>query len=346
MQPTLGVLLYAEQSVSELISLAQECEALGYSYLWYTDIRFARECYVGLASIAAATRHIRLGPGVTDPYSRHPAITASTIATLDEVSGGRAILGLGAGGAGFAQLGLSTTLPIAAMRETVEAVRGLLSGEEVTVSGKVISLNAGKLSFKPLRPDIPIYFATHGPQMTRLAGQVADGILIANTLLPEAFAFYLDKVDEGLAKSGRTSAAFDVGMRVEACISDDDEAALEVMRRRVASRILSQYPHWDYLEKLGVVLPEPFIALGGRTDREAVESAANLLPLAVVESMVLAGNPKRVAEQLARALGPRVTQVTLRAHAAPGESVASVVRAFATEVVPAAMELRAATKVP
>ena len=76
-----------------------------------------RECYVGLAALAARTDQIRLGPGVTDPYSRHPAVTAATIATLDELSGRRALLGLGVGGTGFRELGLSTPLPVAALRE-------------------------------------------------------------------------------------------------------------------------------------------------------------------------------------------------------------------------------------
>jgi 5,10-methylenetetrahydromethanopterin reductase len=337
----LGVLLFSDFEVSGLVSLAQECEELGFNFLWYTDVRFARECYIGLASVAAATQRIRIGPGVTDPYSRHPAITASAIATLDEVSGGRAVLGLGVGGAGFRQLGLETPLPIAAMRETVEVVRRLLLDEEVTVQGKVITLSGGQLSFKPPRDGVPVYFATHGPQMTRLAGEIADGVLIANTLRQDAFAFYLERIDEGLAKGGRSAANFDIGLRVEACICDDDEAAMGVMRRRVASRILSQHPHWEYLETLGFDLPPEFIELGGRSDKEAVERAGAMLPIEVVESMVLAGNPERVAKQLAEALGPRITQLTLRPHAAPGQKLATVVKAFAEQVVPRALELRA-----
>ncbi|MBS34813.1 MAG: hypothetical protein CMO26_02685 [Thiotrichales bacterium] len=88
------------------IAVAKACiaalaEQLAYQKIWYTDIRFSRDCYLGLSVIAGATKQILLGPGVTDPYTKHPAMTAATLATLDELSDGRAILGLGAGDTGF-----------------------------------------------------------------------------------------------------------------------------------------------------------------------------------------------------------------------------------------------------
>ncbi|WP_342643841.1 LLM class flavin-dependent oxidoreductase [Rhodoligotrophos ferricapiens] len=341
MKPTLGVLLFSEGPISELVDIAREAETLGYEYLWYTDVRFARECYVGLTAVALNTKSLKIGTGVTDPYSRHPAITAAAMATLDEVSNGRAVLGLGTGGAGFKELGLERVLPIAAMRETVTMIHALQRGEKVTSQGKVVSIDGGRFNFKPVRDHIPVYFATHGPQMTRLAGEIADGVLIANTLNPKAFDFYVGKLNEGLAKAQRSPDSLDIGLRVEACIDDDDEKALEVMRRRVASRLISQYPHWDYLDELGITLPEAFVELAKMEGGHDVSRAASLMPLEVVESMVLAGNPKRVSEQLAKALHPSVTQVTLRPHAVPGGKQASVVRAFAEQVFPEALRRRA-----
>jgi 5,10-methylenetetrahydromethanopterin reductase len=336
----LGVLLFADYSVAELVELAQLSEELGYGSFWYTDVRFARECYVALAVAAERTKAIRIGPGVTDPYSRHPALTACAIATIDEISGGRAQLGLGTGGAGFRELGIEQKLPVAAMRETVETIRGLLKGEQVNAEGKVISINNGKLAFKPSRPEIPIYFATHGAQITRLAGRIADGVLIANTLNPKAFEFYVRQLDEGIAKEGRSPSALDIGLRVEACVSDDDNAAFEVMRRRVASRVMSQYPHWDYLTELGIELPQAFVELASQKKPELSAQAAPLMPREVVESMVLAGNPESCARQLASALHDRISSVTVRPHAVKGQGVAEVLRAFSQKVVPRALELK------
>lgn len=335
-----GLLLFSDYTIDELAELAIVAENCGYRDFWYTDVRFARDCYLGLAAAAAHTRRIRLGTGVTDPYSRHPALTASAIATLDEMSSGRAVLGLGTGGTGFRELGIAQPLPVAALRETVSLVRGLLAGDTVSQQGKVISLGGAKLAFSPLRRNIPVYFATHGSQVTRLAAQVADGVLIANTLVPAAFEHYVMQLHQGFAKGGRDPAAFDVGLRVEACIADDDAAAFAVMRRRVVTRVLSQYPRWDYLHELRIDLPEDFTALAAERPAGYVERALPLIPDAVVESMVLAGNPDRVSRQLARALHPRITSVTLRPHPLRGAAVAPVVRAFAEQVLPQALRLR------
>ena len=333
--PVLSVLLNAEYSTSRLVELGRVSEEVGYRCLWYTDLRFAHDCFVGLAAIAARTSTIRLGPGVVDPYSRHPSAIASGIATLDEMTGGRAVLGLGVGGQGLKQLGIEHKLPVAAMREAVEMIRRLLDGGEYSAQGKVISLGTSKLSVRPVQKRLPIYFATHGAQVTKLAGQVADGVLIANTLNPTAFDFYVNQLEEGMAKANRPPGAVDVGLRVEACIADDDEAAFAVMRRRVASRVLAQYPHWDYLEAIGLRLPETFVEIARRPDGARADAeAAPLMPREVVESMVLAGTAARCAEQLARGLDPRVTHLTIRPHAVPGQDVAEVIRAFARDVVP------------
>ena len=180
--PRLGVLLNAEYSAAELIRLGVLAEELGYRSFMYVDVRFHRECYIGLASVAMHTKRILLATGVTDPYSRHPAITAASVATLDELSDGRAVLGLGLGGAGFKELGIHKTLPVAALRESIGAIRRLWRGEEVTLDGKVISLSKGRLQFTPVRDRIPIVIATQGEQISRLSGELADGVLIANTV--------------------------------------------------------------------------------------------------------------------------------------------------------------------
>jgi 5,10-methylenetetrahydromethanopterin reductase len=198
----------------------------------------------------------------------------------------------------------------------------------------------GQLTFAPPRADVPIYFATHGAQVTRLAAQVADGVLIANTLAPPAFAHYLDRLDEGFVRAGRDPSGFDIGLRVEACIADDDDAAFGVMRRRAAARLLGQYPHWEHLTELGITLPPTFAELAQSRPSNAADLAAPLLPREAMETMVLAGDAESVARQLARALHPRITQLTVRPHAIKGQSVATVIRSFAEQVVPRALQLR------
>ena len=338
----IGLLLFSDYTTAELVDHAVLAERLGYRDFWYTDVRFARDCYLGLAACAFHTSRIRLGTGVTDPYARHPALTAAAIATLDEMSDGRAVLGLGAGGTGMKELAIERKLPVAALRETIEMVRGLVKGERLTTEGKVVSIAGGKLTFAPRRSEIPVFIATHGAQVSRLAGQLADGVLIANTLVPSAFDFYVGQLDQGLAKAGRAADTLDIGLRVEACIADDDAAAFAVMRKRVATRVLSQYPHWEYLAELGLTMPEAFTALAIERPADMAERAAALFPEEAVPAMVLGGNADRVAEQLARALHPRITSVTLRPHALRGQVVGDVIRAFAEDVLPRAMAMRMA----
>ncbi len=327
-----GVLLNAEYPPDELIRLGRLAEELGYSHVWYTDVRLFRECYIGLAALAAHTTRIALGPGVTDPYSRHPAVTAATMATLNELCGGRAVLGLGVGGTSFKELGITVSKPLAALREAVDVIRRLWRGEEVTVQGEVVSLTAGRLQFTPIRDRMPIYFATHGAQVTRLAGEVADGVLVANTMAPAAMDFYVAQAREGAAKAERGAGAVDVSLRPELCIADDEEAAFAVIRRRVAQRLLWTYPHWEYLERLAVVPPPEIeaIAKGSRS----VDEAMPHVPRSALEGMGVAGNTERVAEQVARAVRPGVTSITIRAYELPGQSIAPVLRAFMTEVMP------------
>lgn len=332
MTPSLAVLLNAEYSTSELVELGRLAESLGYESLWYTDVRFLRECYLGLAAVAAQTQRIKLGPGVTDPYSRHPAITAATIATFDEMSGGRALIGLGVGGSSMAELGIQQPLPVAALRESVDVIRRLLRGETVNHEGKVITIKGGKLNFTPPREHVPIYFATHGAMVTRLAGEVADGVLLANILVPSALESYLKQLRQGMERGGRPDGAVHLCLRFEACISEDHEAAMAVMRRRMTGRLLAQYPHWEYLEMLGVTLPEAFVECA--VNKVPTVEAMSALPDEVLERTVLAGSPERVARQVAPMIRPEVGQLVIRPHSLPGQGVGPVLRAFAEEVMP------------
>jgi 5,10-methylenetetrahydromethanopterin reductase len=333
----LGVLLNAEYAAGDLIRLGELAEHLGFAHFFYVDVRFHRECYIGLASVAMRTRRLLLGTGVTDPYSRHPAITAASIATLDELSAGRAILGLGLGGAGFRELGIQKTLPVAALRESIGMMRRLWRGERVTLDGKVVSVSNGWLEFAPARSEIPIYIATQGEQISRLAGELADGVLIANTTTEQGLEFYLRRIAEGAAKTERTLRNIDINLRWEICISPDEAAAVLVMRRRLAQRLINGYPNWGFLKQLGVNVTPEFEALAARRDSTLLDQAVEALPMEVVDANMLAGNAERVASRIAPLLRPEVTGVTIRPHACPATGIEEVMRSFVEDVMPLVM---------
>ncbi len=343
MSLSLGVLLADDYTSAELMELGMLAEELGYDGFWYVDVRFSRECYVGLASIATRTSRIKLGTGVTDPYSRHPAITAASIATLDELSGGRAVLGMGLGGTGFKELGFEKTLPIAALRESIGVIRRLWRGERVSLQGKVTRIEGGRLTFTPPRSDIPVYIATQGEQISRLAGEIADGVLVANTATPQALEFYIGQIMSGAAKAERPPGSVDINLRWEVSISANEKEAERVMRRRLAQRMINSYPNWGFLKTLGVEAPAEFAAIAAKKDPALLDAAIEALPMAVVDASMLSGSPERVASLIAGLLRPEVTGVTIRPHPCPGTSVADMLRSFAKEVMPMVERQRCAS---
>jgi 5,10-methylenetetrahydromethanopterin reductase len=344
--PRLGLLLNAEYPAADLVRLGELAEELGYANFFYVDVRFLRECYIGLASVAARTRRMMLGTGVTDPYSRHPAITAASMATLDELSAGRAMLGLGLGGAGFRELGINKAFPVTALRESIGVIRRLWRGEEVTFEGKTVTIASGKLQFTPMREAIPIYIATQGEQISRLAGELADGVLIANTATEAGIDFYLRRVAEGAAKAGRTLRDIDINLRWEICISPDETAATRAMRRRLAQRLINGYPNWGFLKQLGVSVTPEFEALAAQRNPALLDAATEALPMDVVNANMLAGNAERVASLIAPLLRPEVSGVTIRPHACPGTGVEEVMRSFVEDVMPLVAKRRMAGSAP
>lgn len=167
-----------ECAIGEIVALAVEAERLGFDRCWvYDEGLITRDVYVTMAAVAAATERIDIGPGITNPYTRHPAATASAIASLDEMSGGRAFLGIGAGGSlTLDPIGLERTRPLAAVREVIEIARKLFSGDQVDHEGPTASLRSASMGYG--RPDIEIWLAGRGPKMLALGGAVADGVML------------------------------------------------------------------------------------------------------------------------------------------------------------------------
>ena len=168
-----------EGPVGQVVDAAVAAEELGCSRVWIPDEGLAaRECWVTLGAVAAATASVELGTGITNAYTRHPGMTAAAVATLDEASGGRAALGIGAGGAlTLTPLAIERRTPIAAMRELVTTSRALWSGQVVDHVGVAGGFRAARLGYG--RPDIPIWLAGRGPRVMRLAGELADGFIMS-----------------------------------------------------------------------------------------------------------------------------------------------------------------------
>ncbi len=174
----LGVSLMAHGPTADLVEDARRAEAAGCRRCWVYDEGLAtRDAWVTMTAVALATSRIRIGPGITNPYTRHPGTTAAALASLDEVSGGRAFLGLGAGGGiTLGPMGVDRVRPLEAVEQAVVAVRGLLDGGPVELASSTFSLSSARMGFG--RPGTEVFLAGRGPRMTDLGARVADGFVL------------------------------------------------------------------------------------------------------------------------------------------------------------------------
>jgi len=188
--------------------------------------------YALLALAAKRTNNIMIGTGVTNPLTRHPVITASAIATIDEISSGRALLGLGAGGtATMVALGVDVKRPVGKLKVVVPIIRQLLSGESVTISGGSFPMQDVRLGISQGRR-IPIYIAGRGPRILEAGGLLADGVIAgAGLFTPKAMEYARNNIMRGARESGRDLKEIDIVAWAYTSVSDVREKAVEPVAR-------------------------------------------------------------------------------------------------------------------
>jgi 5,10-methylenetetrahydromethanopterin reductase len=334
---TTGLLLLPSHPAGRLAEMAQLAERTGYDYLWLADERFFREVYASLTLCALRTERIKLGPCVTDPYSRHAALTAMAIATLDEISGQRAVLGLGAGVSGFRELGIARAKSGVALREAVEVIRRLLAGETVTYQGAVVRVDGAHLDFTPVRAEVPVYIASQRAVGCRSAGRVADGAIMQGCVAEPLLAFFKDTVAAGAREAGRDPAAIDLVARINVCIADDRQAARNLMKPTIVRSLSAQRPDFFTFTTAGLTIP-PALAthLEGLTyayDPRPYQAAAADVPDAFVDAVTLAGPPEEVAAGVIRLARHGVSQLLVYPVSPDGRIEVAIER-FQGEVMP------------
>jgi 5,10-methylenetetrahydromethanopterin reductase len=335
---SLQLLLLGDSPVAQLVERARLAEANGYDAVWVADERFYREVYSCLGQLAAHTTTVLLGPCVTDPFARHPALTAMAIATLDEISGGRAILGIGAGISGFAELGIERRKPAQAIREAIDVISALLRGETVDYRGEVVSFNQGRLSFAPVRTRVPVYVASNGPLGQRVAAEIADGVIMEACASTAEVSALRTAVDSAAHKAGRDPQAIQVIARLNTCIAADGRVAREAVRPTVARYLGAGRLRSRTAEAQGLVLPaEALAAVAGAAYAAGVTPYLPLLPLITdrhVDAFTLAGTVEEVAEHAIALRQAGADGLIVRPFAPEGGTIKETIVTFGSEVGP------------
>jgi 5,10-methylenetetrahydromethanopterin reductase len=324
-----------QEPTGQLVELARRAEAAGFDRFGVSDWRYYQDCFVVMTACLQGTTSLEVESLTTDPYVRHPSLTAAAIATMDELSNGRAILGIGGGVEQPAFWGESRPHPVQAMREAIEICRRMWRGEEITLEGEVMQVRGARLNFAP-RPDIRVLVAARGRRMLKLAGELADIVHLASFFVNVGHhRENLEAVREGAERAGRRVGSFEIDISMPCSISDDREAARMAARRPAAQGILwtaaaERYSRGrtDWVRPSQFKVPEHVIqALAERwdfwTEAEFPRELAELITDDILDEFALAGTAEECAarlQQIQRDL-PEITGLRIYAVPPAGRSL-------------------------
>jgi 5,10-methylenetetrahydromethanopterin reductase len=282
--------------VVDIIQCARAAEKAGFAYISVAE-SFYRDGAALAAAIACNTREVRFGTSVFPIYTRTPFQLAMAMATLQEISGGRmGYLGLGVGYRSRTEnyFGINIQRPRQRMREYVEIVRLLLSGQDATYQGQLFQFHHfPKLVEKPL--EIPIYFGSSGSQMLQLAGQVADGVILNSLVTPEHLRHAREMLRQGAAKTGRDPSALRIASSVIYSVSDDAEEAARAAKEDVLFYL--GYPEVNpMLEQSGILEEAELLRRVNREDGK--EKALDQMSQRMLDSLAIYGDEHRCRTKL------------------------------------------------
>lgn len=336
----LGVALHwiDDINVDELVAIYEEIEEIGYDQLWISNEKFFWDMNTFAGVAARHTKKIQIGTFVSDPYSVHPALSAMFINTLDRITGGRAILSIGAGGTGFPVMGFKRTKPAVAIKEAIYVIRGLLEGKTVDFQGKVVQCNRGRLNVRS-RADIPIIVASRGDLVFQIGGEVADGVMISTYAEPLGIRYALSMIEKGAKAAGRRLEDLMLISRVDACISEDRQLAINAVKPILGVSLWNSFPDRNFVHRVGLEVPQEVEKIIEKRDYNLMLENAHLIPDEFAEKFCWAGTAEEVAQKVAEVARLGIKNITFLPHPPAGGTVHETVRAFAKVVKPMVEEM-------
>jgi 5,10-methylenetetrahydromethanopterin reductase len=281
--------------MDEQIAITKLADQIGFDSVWACETRLARDAISVLGAFASVTKKIKLATGVINIWTRVPSLTALTFATLDEISHGRALLGVGAYWDPLAwKQGIERRKPLKAMREWVEIVRRLFNLERVTYEGEVMRARDLQLDLgygrprKPIR--VPIYIGATGLQMMELSGEIADGVFLNAFTSVEYLKKSLEAISRGANKAKRKMEDIELPQLIGVAMSEDTEKAKNDARYLV-TLYLGQQPHIGIASGVKESLIEEVNkALGGWPPKKnGPQAAMELVDDKIVDMLAVSG---------------------------------------------------------
>lgn len=313
----------------EMLAWVQSADAHGYESVWVPEA-WGRDAFTLATQVAMLTKQIKIATGIVTVYSRTPAMLAQTAASLDEISNGRVILGLGTSGPIVIENwhGVKFDRPIQRTREYIEIIRLALSGERVNYSGEIFHLRNFRLPFRPVQKRIPIYIGSLGPRNLELTGELADGWLPV-FISPQHMGVFTEHLEAGAKSAGRNVAEIDVAAYIFALVTDDVGAAKSLVRQHIAYYVGGMGTFYNNLvrrygfEEEAAAVKEAW-AKGDRKTATAHVSDA------MVNAVAIVGTVEESRHKLAEYRAAGITHPVLAfPHGATGEMIHQTIDALA-----------------
>ena len=288
-----GVTLQGVYEPAEWVELVKWIEDLGFDNLWITDSSMhAGDCYVYATLALQATSRITVGTAVTNPLTRHPALTANAFRSLVQLAPERVICGIGVGDRPLYELGLPMA-KLQTLRDTIDVMRRLWQGE--TVEGEVGRWRFVGGHLRSPVPEPPVYISASRPKALELTGEVADGLILLAGLFPEGLAFAREHVARGRAAGGRPE--FDETLFLYGAIADDEAAAVE-SARSIAAWFPKTAPDYAKLAGMSDELIEAVNSAYEGGEFQHAKEAARMIPDELVKKIAFCGSPATALEKL------------------------------------------------
>jgi 5,10-methylenetetrahydromethanopterin reductase len=324
-----GVTLNPFLDASTVLAEAQLTERLGYDAVWIADSQLIwREVYVLLGATVATTSRVLVGTAVTNPVTRHAAVTASSTMTLQELSAGRMRLGIGVGDSSLKTMGL-TAAPRSELAEYVSTVRSLCSGERVSSPNGDMELGFGENLGTP-----PIVIAGAGPKMLELAGELGDGVMLSGAARNDAaLQSMLRCVQTGRARADTARGGYSLIVGCAGSVDPDGHKARVAVRPHVARGLLTA--RWERSARARDVSEQVKQKYDYLSHMNPNAPHAQFVPDEVVPEFAIGGTPDECIEQIRGLEAAGIDELTIYPYALDGGSRSDVITAFARDVLKA-----------